>query len=100
MLSADQINAFFEAGGGLFILNHCRALHRTKQPEGVSVISVAFFQLWGLFNLFYYPHLHQPASFVGGAFMVVCNTVWICMLVYYRMQQRQRSLAAIGQGDG
>jgi ABC-type transport system involved in cytochrome c biogenesis permease subunit len=82
-MNADLINGLFELLAGAFVLNHCRALYRDKQIKGVSILSSAFFTLWGLWNLHFYPHLGQVWSFYGGIAVVVANAVWVAMMVYY-----------------
>lgn len=80
----DLINGLFEFSGGAFILNHCRLAIRDKAVAGVSILSIVFFTFWGLWNLYYYPHLHQWLSFSGGIFIVTANTWWVMLLMYYR----------------
>lgn len=91
---ADLINGGFELLGGLFILNHCRVLYAQKAVRGVSVLSTAFFTLWGLWNLYFYPSLGQWASFAGGVVIVVANGVWIALALFYarRAQREGRGL--------
>lgn len=84
MITPDLINGLFEALAGLFVLNHCRVLHLHKQARGVSLASVAFFTLWGIWNLYYYPALDQPLSFCGAVFIVAANALYMGMLVCYR----------------
>jgi hypothetical protein len=83
MMLPDLINSAFEAIGGLFILNHCRVLYRDKQVKGVSKLSTAVFFVWGIWNLFYYPHLDQWASFAGGLVIVSGNCLWLGMMLHY-----------------
>lgn len=80
----DIINGLFELLGGLFILNHCRAVLRDRSVAGVSIAGTVFFFLWGLWNLFYYPHLDQLWSFAGGVLIVIANCLWVGLLIYYR----------------
>jgi len=81
---ADLINASFELFGGFFILMHCWVAYKDKAVAGVSIISVAFFSLWGFWNLFYYPHLGQMLSFYAGVFIVLANLLWVGLLLKYR----------------
>lgn len=87
-LTPDQINALFEFCGAVFILNHCRVLFKAKQVAGVSLLSTAFFFLWGVWNVFYYPHLDQWYSFYAGLCITAANTLWIVMLVHYSRKKR------------
>jgi len=84
MIAVDFINGSFELLAGLFVLNHCRVLYAHKEARGVSLASVAFFTLWGFWNLYYYPTLQQPLSFYGGLFVVAANAVYLGMMFSYR----------------
>jgi hypothetical protein len=83
-MTPDVVNGLIEAIGGLFVLNHCRRLYIDKQVKGVSLVSTAFFFLWGLWNVFYYPSLNQRWSFAGGIIVVSANFLWIALMLHYR----------------
>ncbi len=80
----DITNGTYELLGGFFILAHCWRLWKDKRVRGVSFIAVVFFASWGMWNLYYYPHLGQWWSFSGGVFIVAANSFWIGMMVYYK----------------
>lgn len=84
MTWADSVNGIYEFVGGLLILNHCRAVLRDKAVAGVSILSTAMFTTWGVWNLYYYPHLGQWASFAGGLAIVSANAIWVGLLLRYR----------------
>lgn len=84
MFSPDAINGTFEFIGAAFILNHCRCLFKDKKVAGVSILSTVFFFAWGVWNIYYYPHLNQMWSFYGGLCISASNTLYIGMLVYYK----------------
>jgi len=79
----DLINAGFEFGAAVAILNHCRELYRHKQVRGVSIASTVFFMLWGIWNIYYYPSLDQGLSFTAGLLVVAANALWVLMLIHY-----------------
>jgi len=79
----DMINGCFEFLGMPFVLLSVVKLLREKSTKGVSLWTPAFFSLWGFWNLYYYPHLGQWASFLGGIGIAVANTWWLWLLVYY-----------------
>ena len=83
MTLPDLVNGGFEACGGVFVLNHCRVLHRDKQVKGVSKLSTAVFFAWGMWNLYYYPSLDQWLSFAGGLVIVSANCVWLAQMLWY-----------------
>jgi hypothetical protein len=79
----DKVNAAFEVGGSLFILLSIRRLHRDKVVKGVSWIQVAYFMVFGLWNIYYYPSIDQFWSFIGGIGVVIANMIWLCQCLYY-----------------
>lgn len=76
----DVINAGFEFGAGFAVLHHCAKVYEHKQVRGVSHAAVLFFTVWGVWNLFYYPHLGQFWSFAGGIFVTLANALYLGML--------------------
>lgn len=80
----DLMNAAFEAGGGVLVFANVRTLYRHKMVRGVDWRVTAFFTAWGAWNLFYYPHLDQWASFVGTAVITAANAAWLTLLCRYR----------------
>lgn len=83
-MTPDLINGMFESIGALMIFQNVRTLHRDKMVRGVHWGPTGFFASWGLWNLFYYPHLEQWFSFVAGAVLVTINTIWLIQMLYYR----------------
>ena len=83
-IDKDAINGSFELAAGVFTLNNCRVLYEHKQARGVSLLSTAFFTLWGCWNLYYSPALDQPLSFYGAVFIVAANALYLGMMFSYR----------------
>jgi len=81
---ADIINASFAMLAGIAVLNHCRTVIKHKEVAGVSILSTAFFTVWGVWNLYYFPSLGQWWSFYGGLIVVFANTLWVFLLIKYR----------------
>ncbi len=82
-MTPDIINGLFECLGGIFITLSIIKLHKDKSVRGVSLYPVAFFSVWGYWNLYFYPSLGQWWSFWGGIGVVVMNTIWLGQLIYY-----------------
>jgi hypothetical protein len=79
----DIINGCFEFLGGCLVWMNCQRLYRDKEVKGVYLPATAIFGAWGLWNLFYYPHLGQWASFTGGVVLVLGNLTWVAMALHY-----------------
>ncbi len=95
----DAVNGLFEILGGFAILDHCRQLYKDKMVRGASWKAVAFFTVWGYWNLFFYPHLDQWWSFSGGVFIAATNMLWIGMMLYYiRREKELRALIPEPEG--
>lgn len=86
-MSPDMINASFEVTASAAVLNHCRVLLHDRQVSGVSTTSTGFFFAWGLWNLFYYPHIGQPLSFAAGIAVTVANCLWLVLLIAFSRRQ-------------
>ena len=84
MNTPDLVNGSFELLAGAFSLNNCLATFKAKQLRGVSMVSTAFFTLWGFWNLYYYPALGQWLSFYGGLSIVLANILWLTLMYKYR----------------
>lgn len=87
----DAVNGAFESLAGFAVLLHCLRLYKDKMVKGVSILATTFFFTWGVWNMYYYPHLDQWMSFFGGLFIVTANCAWIVMLIYYSNLARSRS---------
>lgn len=88
MLSPDLFNGLFELVGSVMIWKNVHQLYKDKEFKGVSLAPTAFFCSWGLWNLFYYPHLGQWLSFAGGVSIFVANSVWVAQMIYYGRKNR------------
>lgn len=82
-MTPDLFNALFEAGGALAVLMSVIRTHRERRMVGVSGAHVAFFFGWGLWNLFYYPSLHQWASFSAGVALTLVNLAFALQYLKY-----------------
>jgi len=79
----DLINGVFELGGGFLLLLDVFRMYKDRVLKGVHWGPRVFFTLWGYWNIYYYPHLGQWISFVGGLFIVAVNTLWLGMTLYF-----------------
>lgn len=79
----DAVNGVFELGGAAVNLLNIKAIVRDKEVRGINSWVYVWFSTWGLYNLYYYPHLGQWLSFAGGAAIVAVNCSWLGLAVYY-----------------
>lgn len=84
----DVINSIFECSGSLFVVLSIRRLRREKKVRGVDYKHIAFFAIWGFWNLYYYPSLEQWMSFFGGLTITMCNLIWVIQLAYYTYKEQ------------
>jgi hypothetical protein len=80
----DLINATFELSGGAFITLSVRKLLRDKQVRGIHWGQVAFFTVWGFWNLPFYGSLGQWYSMVGSLGVCLANCIYLAMLWRFR----------------
>lgn len=80
----DLVNGLFEGGAGILLWWNVVRIVKDKKLRGVSLVPTAVFTAWGFWNLYYYPHLGQILSFFAGISVVVANTTWVALAVYYK----------------
>lgn len=80
----DLINGLFELFGGMLILINIRQVLHDRMVRGVHWLPLSFFTAWGFWNIFFYWNLGQYFSWMGGIVMVVLNTWWLCLLIYFK----------------
>lgn len=88
ILSDDQVNALFQLGAMISVLNHCRLMWRSKEANGVSILSTLFFASYGIWNLWFYPGLEQWFSFAAAIGATAANLFWIFTIWYIRRTYR------------
>lgn len=82
--AADALNGAFELLGGVVLWQNVRRLRQDKQVRGADWRVTGFFMAWGVWNLYFYPHLEQWLSFTGGLCIVAANAVWLYYAIKYR----------------
>lgn len=87
-MNVDTINGLFELVGGAVYWFNVRKLLKDKQVRGVHWSVQAFFSMWGVWNLYYYPTLGQYWSFVGGVFLLAGNATWTALAIYYTRKEK------------
>lgn len=80
----DLVNGGYEFAGGAVNWLNVRRLMIDKKLRGVSKIPTLVFTSWGVWNLYYYPHLGQWVSFSGGLGIVGMNAFWCWLAWKYR----------------
>ncbi len=86
----DAINGAFEFVGAIMNFSNVIRLYEDKQVKGVNIFPSVFFSLWGIWNLYYYPHLDQWLSFAGGCAIVIVNLIWVGGALYYTRKNRRK----------
>lgn len=89
-MNYDVINGIFEAVGAVATWRNYLAIRRDRAIRGVDWKAMAFFTGWGLWNLVFYPHLHQWWSTVGGIALVAGNVSWVSVAIRLQLQERAR----------
>lgn len=84
----DGINGLFGSAGCFFVFLHVLRLLKDKKVRGVSIIGTVYFTLWGFWNCYYYPHLDQWISFIGGTSIALMNGTWVILILYYKRKEK------------
>lgn len=86
----DIINSVFMLCGGVFSWFNVRRLYVDKKVLGYSPIAAAFFLLWALWNLYFYPAIDCDISFIGAIIIAIANIVWVWLMIYYRFLYKKK----------
>ena len=84
----DYINAIFEGLNVLFVCLSIKKLFFDKLVRGISIYHITFIVLWGFWNIYYYPSLGQWLSFSCGIGLVIVNSIWYIMMIYYIKKEK------------
>ncbi len=84
MKPLDLTNGTFELIGGAMTWLNVAKLRKDKVIHGVDWRVTFFWFAWGVWNLFYYPMLGQPVSFIGGIALAAGNATWVGLALYYK----------------
>jgi len=85
----DVVQGIFQLSAGGFVSLSVWQLHRDKIVRGVSYKHVAFFSVFGFWNLFFFSNYDLWFSFWGSLGVVSMNTIWLCQILYYRIKEYQ-----------
>jgi drug/metabolite transporter superfamily protein YnfA len=94
-LTPDIINGTFEIIGGMLCCLNVRQIWRDRKVTGFYWPTQAFFAIWGMWNLYFYPTLGQWFSFGGGVFLVLANTTWTLLAHHYSKKERLQAAIQI-----
>lgn len=83
---SDKINSGFEFAGGFFTIFHILQVLHDKSVSGLSLYTITFFVIWGYWNVYYYKSIKQPWSLRATYFITFMNTIWLALLIYYKMK--------------
>jgi len=85
----DIINGIFEFGIAIPLAKSVLMLRADREVKGFYWPVIAWTTSWGVWNVYYYPHLDQWFSFVGGLIVVSVNVTWLAHVAYYKRRARQ-----------
>lgn len=83
----DLINASVELGGAYFTWRNYSELRQARELRGVYWPTIAFFTLWGIWNLVYYPAIGQWLSFAAGILLAAGNLAWVVLAIRLRLDK-------------
>jgi hypothetical protein len=83
MTVPDLVNGIFEFGIAIPLSKGVMILRTDKVIKGFYWPTICWTTVWGLWNLYYYPHLDQWMSLTGGLVVVGVNLTWLGHVFYY-----------------
>jgi len=81
---SDLINSFgFELASCLFLSLNIYSLYRDRIVKGMSMLSMAFYNSWAIWNVFYYYSINQSWSYYIGVAVAILTTWWTVVAIWY-----------------
>lgn len=80
----DLINGCFEGFGAYAAWGNVRRLKVDRDVKGIVWQYTAVWWVWGVWNIAYYPILHQWFSALAGVVLCIGNGVWVWTWVKIR----------------
>lgn len=88
-MTPDFINGMFEFVGAAICMSNVRRIRRDRTVKGFDPMTTVFFTGWGVWNIYFYSHLEQWISWLGGIALALVNLVWLIHVFYYWIQDRR-----------
>lgn len=88
----DRINGAFEAYGAWGAWANFARLRRDKEVKGIVWQFVLGYQLWGVWNIWYYYGLEQWFSWDAGIVLCAGNTAWVITMARILHEKRNSSV--------
>lgn len=88
-MNYDAMNAVFEGGSACLLTLNVRRLYKDKKLAGISILPTTWFSLWGVWNLVYYSKLNQALSLAAGIAVLVLNSAWVFLAIYYSLRNKR-----------
>lgn len=89
MTTPDAINGAVEFAGSLAAWANVRAIWKDRGYAGISVMVMAFFAGRSLWRGYFYLHLHQPMSMLGGLSNAGAYCVFVGLMLYFGKRGKQ-----------
>ena len=80
----DAANAVLQLGGAWATWRNVEELLVHRILRGVRLRSIAFFAMWGVWNVFYFWELEQWLSVATGLLLCTGNAAWVALALHYR----------------
>lgn len=85
----DVINGLFLFVGALVICLSIKKLYIQGQVRGIDWRHPAFFNFWGMYQLFFYANLEQWFSFAAAITTVLAGTTYLLMILFQLAAEKQ-----------
>lgn len=87
--TSDIVNGVFELLGAICVWANVGSYAKDRAVKGVFWPATAFYSVWGLWNIVYYPALGQWFSFWGGVAIVSGNLFWIAWVLWDKYNSKE-----------
>jgi hypothetical protein len=82
-MTPDGINGAFEVIGSVAVWANFCAVVKDRGYAGTRWPMMVFFMSWGMWNLYFYPHLGQAISFYASWSLSLANASVLAAMIYF-----------------
>ena len=87
MSPVDAINGAMEFAGSLAAWANVWTLWRDRGYAGISVLVMVVFAARSLWRGYFYLHLHQPMSVLGGMSSAFAYCLFVILMIYFEKKR-------------
>lgn len=89
MMLVDQITGGFQFFASIFIMLNIRALLKSREMKGISLLTIVFYNLWDFWGVYMFYRIGNSYSMWTAVAITVVYTTWSCLVFYFTLSSKE-----------